>query len=74
LDGLYLMVLVALRVIYGGDSSLPDVVATGIRGEQTLGLLDPHGVILDQHLNGLSRDKPGQERLCWLAHREQSIV
>jgi hypothetical protein len=33
--------------IHGGDSAPPNVVDTGIGHPQVLGLLDPHGLVID---------------------------
>src|SRR5688572_22034160 len=52
------MILVAVRVIDRGDSSLPSVVATGIRDEHALGPLNPKPIIVDQDFDRVSPELP----------------
>ena len=51
-------VLLSACPIHRGDPMLLCVVDTGIRHEQVLGLLDPHGFVIDQHLDRLSGEAP----------------
>ena len=46
-------ILLSALLIHGGDPALPGVIDAGIGHQQVLRLLDPHRLIIDQHLDGL---------------------
>lgn len=48
------MVLLAAGPIHGGDPALPRIIDTGIGHQQVLVLLDPHSLVIQQYLHGLS--------------------
>jgi hypothetical protein len=37
--------------IHGRDSTLPEAVDTGVGDQEVIRLLDPHGLVINQHLN-----------------------
>jgi hypothetical protein len=58
LQNLKLAILLSALGIDGRDPPLGRVLDTRIRGRQVLGLLDPHGLVIDEDLDGLPPEDP----------------
>jgi hypothetical protein len=51
LDRLHVAVWLSPLPIHGRDSTVPEVVDTGVGDQEVIPLLDPHGLVIDPHLN-----------------------
>ena len=51
LEHLKLVILLSTLGVNAGDPPLPGIVDTGVGYQQAIGLLDPHGVIIDEHVH-----------------------